>query len=260
MNTSPGHVLIVDDEKNIRRGLRAVLRKDGHTVQTAVSAEEALTVLQTFSCEVAIVDICMPGLSGTELLAQIRTHWPHTAVILLTGNGTLESAMMAVKEGAYDYLLKPAPPDLIRQTLQEALTSVRQQREQLLFLQSLRTGLQRLEGDTAVSPWPQPPVKQLTLGALQIDLQAHKVRHNNQSISLTPTEYRLLITLADRPGEAVDYQTLAQLVLDYEAELWEAKELIKRHVFSLRQKIEPDSSQPSLILNVRGVGYRTPRS
>ncbi len=260
MNTHPGKILIVDDEKNIRRGLRAVLTKDGHAVQMAASAEEALAVLETFPCEAAVVDICMPGLSGTELLAQIRARWPYTAVILLTGNGTLESAMTAVKEGAYAYLLKPAAPAVIRQTLEEALIASRQQREQALFLESLRSGLRRLEGDTAVTPTPQSVPDYLTLGPLQIDLQAHEVRRDNQPISLTPTEYRLLVTLSDRPGQVLDYQTLVQLTLDYEAEVWEAKELIKRHVFTLRQKIEPDPAQPSLILNVRGVGYRSPRA
>jgi two-component system response regulator MtrA len=107
--------------------------------------------------------------------------------------------------------------------------------------------------------FPRPASNHLTLGPLQIDLQAHEVRRDNQPISLTPTEYRLLVTLAERPGQALDYQTLVRLILDYEAELWEAKELIKRHVFTLRQKIEPDPAQPALILNVRGVGYRTLR-
>lgn len=259
MNTHPGKILIVDDEKNIRRGLRAILTKDGHAVQMAASAEEALDILQKFPCEAAVVDICLPDLSGTDLLAQIRSRWPYTAVILLTGNGTLESAMTAVKEGAYAYLLKPAAPAVIRQTLEEALAASRQQREQALFLESLRTGLQRLGGDTAVIPNPKTAPNHLTLGPLQIDLQAHDVRRDSQSISLTPTEYRLLVTLAERPGQALDYQTLALLVLEYEVEVWEAKELIKRHVFTLRQKIEPDPAQPALILNVRGVGYRIPR-
>jgi DNA-binding response OmpR family regulator len=66
----------------------------------------------------------------------------------------------------------------------------------------------------------------------------------------------LLLTLAERAGEVVDYITLVQLSLDYQAEPWEAKELIKRHVFSLRQKIEPEPSAPRYILNVRGIGYR----
>jgi two-component system, OmpR family, response regulator RpaB len=73
---------------------------------------------------------------------------------------------------------------------------------------------------------------------------------------LTPTEYRLLHLLVEQGGAVVDYVSLVRLTLDYDAELYEAKELIKRHIFTLRQKIEDDPAQPKLILNARGVGYR----
>ena len=93
-------------------------------------------------------------------------------------------------------------------------------------------------------------------GDLHIDLQAYEVRKGAEVVSLTPSEFQLLVALANRPGEVIDYITLVRLALDYEAESWEAKELIKRHIFALRQKIEQDPSAPQLILNVRGVGYR----
>jgi DNA-binding response OmpR family regulator len=94
------------------------------------------------------------------------------------------------------------------------------------------------------------------VGDLLIDLLTYEVRQGDRSISLTPTEFQLLVTLAERAGEVIDYISLVQLALEYEAESWEAKELIKRHIFGLRQKIEPEPSSPRYILNVRGVGYR----
>jgi len=113
----PGKFLIVDDETNIRTGLKAILTRDGHQVMDVGSAEEALPVLETFPCEVTIVDIRMPGMSGLDLLNKIRTRWPAVAIILLTGHGTLETAMRAVKEGAHDYRIKPAQPEAIRQAV-----------------------------------------------------------------------------------------------------------------------------------------------
>ena len=259
LDTEPGKILIVDDEANIRAGLKAILTKDGHRVKDVGGAEDALPVLETFPCEVAIVDIRMAGMSGIELLHEIRVRWPHISVIMLTGHGTLETAMTAVKEGAYDYLLKPSQPDAIRQTVAEALIATRRNREQNEMLESLRTSLERLGVLPATTPTAVGTVadrRPIFIGDLKIDLQAHEVRRNNVPIPLTPSEFQLLVVLAVREGQVVDYVTLVQLTLDYEAEPWEAKELIKRHVFSLRKKIEPEPASPQYVLNVRGVGYR----
>jgi len=259
MASHPGKVLIVDDEVNIRKGLRTILNKDGHQVRDVGTAEEALQAMETFPVETAIVDIRMPGMSGTDLLATIRRRWPHVTVILLTGHGTLESAMTAVKEGAHDYLLKPAQPETIREVLGDALAASRRRHDQDQLLQTLRDGLQRLEvlpGKETTPSASHPVQRRLATGDLEIDLQAHLVLKGGEEIELTPSEYNLLVTLAQRAGEVVDYVSLVNLALEYEAELWEAKELIKRHVFTLRQKIEPEPGEPRYVRNVRGVGYR----
>ncbi|MFQ5434396.1 MAG: response regulator transcription factor [Anaerolineae bacterium] len=259
-NISPGRILIVDDEANIRSGLRAVLTRAGHEVQDVDSVAAALSLLPSFACETAIVDVRMPGGSGIELLRQIRQQWPHISVIMLTGQGTLESAMTAVREGAFDYLLKPAQPAEIRRVANLAITTARRRREHERLVQTLQAGLQRLEtlpplsetlvAQTAVSP------RFLRVSQLVIDTQAYTVACGDNPVPLTPTEYKLLVTLAAQLGIAISYTDLARQVLDYEAEPWEAKELVKRHVFSLRQKIEDDPSLPQMLLNVRGVGYR----
>ena len=274
MAVSPGKILIVDDEPNIRKGLRAILVRDGHEVHDAGTGEEALELLQTLAIEAAIVDIRMPGMSGTNLLAAVRARWPSLSVILLTGHGTLETAIAAVRQGAHDYLLKPAQPDEIRAVVNRALAAARREREESQLLDTMRGALQRLDGladrgeqaaklpgaETKSADMPASATSRernkLTVGDLHIDLAAHQALRRDAPLSLTPTEYQLLLVLAQRQGEALDYVTLARLVLEYEAELWEAKELIKRHVFALRQKIEPDPGKPVYVVNVRGVGYR----
>ena len=256
---APGRILIVDDEENIRKGLRAILLKDGHEVTDIDSAEGALRLLETFTFDVAIVDIRMPGMAGVELLHEIRNQWPYVAVILLTGHATLESAMKALKDGAQDYLLKPAPPNEIRESVSDAVIASRRQREQALLMNSLRTSMERLgELPETVKPaGDERARRQLKIGDLISDPQSHQVWRDGQPISLTPSEFQLLLTLSERSGQVIEYVMLVQLSLDYVAEHWEAKELIKRHIFSLRQKIEPEPSTPIYILNVRGVGYRT---
>lgn len=256
----PGKILLVDDETNIREGLKAVLQKDGHEVRDVASANAALALLPDFHAEAAVLDIRMPGITGMELLAAIKVQRPYLAAIMLTGHGTLETAMTAVKEGAFDYLLKPAKPDMLREIVMRALTAARRQREQAALLETLQVGMQRLQQLPATPPFSQPAAMPaanlLQIGDLVINRATYEVWYAEKLLSLTPTEYSLLLTLAEQAGAVMDYITLTRTVLDYEAEPWEAKELIKRHVYSLRQKLEPQPDQPQFILNVRGVGYR----
>lgn len=253
----PGKILLVDDETNIREGLKAILQKDGHEVRDVAAGADALALLPTFAAEAAVLDIRMPGISGTELLTEIKARWPHLAVIMLTGHGTLETAITAVKEGAFDYLLKPAKADALREVVTRALVESRRQREQAALLQTLQIGLQRLQQLPATPAFSQPaPLPILRVGDLVINRAAYEVRRQGQPLALTPAEYQVLLALAERNGAVMDYVTLVQVALDYEAEPWEAKELIKRHIYTLRQKVETQPEQPQCILNVRGVGYR----
>jgi DNA-binding response OmpR family regulator len=259
MNTISGQVLVVEDGVNIRAGLHDTLVEDGHAVTAVGSGEEALASLASADYDVAIVDIRMPGMSGIELLQLVRERWEYLAVILLTGHGDVESAMAAVRAGAHDYLLKPARPKIIRQIVAEAIAASRRRKEEGQLMVSLRTSLARLEslaGNPAPGTMPAATVQSLKLGDLRIGLQTHEVRRNGTLVHLSPTEFKLLVTLASRPGEVIDYVTLAQLSLGYETTLWEAKELTKRHVSTVRSKIEPDPADPRYLLNVRGVGYR----
>jgi DNA-binding winged helix-turn-helix (wHTH) protein len=98
--------------------------------------------------------------------------------------------------------------------------------------------------------------QQLTLGNLRINLQAHEVHIGSKPVHLTLTEFRLLVALAMNFGEGLDYISLVRKCLGYEAELLEAKGLIKRHICALRRKIEPTPANPRYIINIRGVGYR----
>ena len=141
MDSISGQILIAEDEANIRAGLCDVLGQDGHAVNDVGSGEEALAVLATGLFDAAIVDIRMPGMSGIELLQSIQARWDHLAVIILTGHGELDSAMAALKAGAHDYMLKPAQPETIRQTVLEAVRVSRARRERSRLLDAMRSGL-----------------------------------------------------------------------------------------------------------------------
>ena len=201
----------------------------------------------------------MPGMTGGEVLEKIRERWPATRVVMLTGHGTLETAMAAIRAGAHDYLLKPAQPDTIRETIRQASTVALQQKESASLLKALRSGLNRI--DALASPGHEDKesgneARHLSAGEITIDLRAHEVRVRGALVSLSPMEFSLLSVLASHLNEAVDYMTLVREGLGYEAQPWETKDLIKRHVFALRRKIGPDPSNPRYLLNVRSIGYR----
>jgi DNA-binding NtrC family response regulator len=106
-------VLIVDDEKNIRRALRMVLSGKDYTVSDCASAEEAVRLMQAEPVDVVLLDIKLPGMDGIELLSRIRKDWPMTEVIMISGHGTIQDAVGATRLGAYDFLEKPLDADRV---------------------------------------------------------------------------------------------------------------------------------------------------
>lgn len=118
-----GRILVVDDEEGLREALAEKLRHSGHTVETAASAEEALSGLTRFGPDLIVTDLRMPGLSGLELLEKVRESLPDVAVVVMTGNEDMESAVAAMKAGAFDYLVKPVRlahvDDLVTRCLRE---------------------------------------------------------------------------------------------------------------------------------------------
>jgi nitrogen regulation protein NR(I) len=114
------HVLIVDDELNIRRVLAAMLKRDGYEVTTAADGEQALAVLQRTPIHVVVTDLVMPRLGGMQLLERVRAEYPDIPVILITAHGTVDSAVAALKAGAFDYVTKPFEQEELRKVIAKA--------------------------------------------------------------------------------------------------------------------------------------------
>ena len=114
------HVLIVDDEMNIRRVLAAMLKRDGYEVTTAADGEQALAVLQKTPVHVVVTDMVMPKVGGMELLRRVGADYPDVPVILITAHGTVDSAVMALKAGAFDYITKPFEQEELKKVIAKA--------------------------------------------------------------------------------------------------------------------------------------------
>ncbi len=132
-------VLVVDDEETIRNLLQRTLEETGYTVVTAANGEEALHEVSQREPEVMLLDIKMPGLSGMDVLTKLTTDWPDICVVMVTAMGDTQTAVKAMKLGAYDYITKPFKPTDVVQKVQEALNK----RESLLQKKRLSLELQQ---------------------------------------------------------------------------------------------------------------------
>ena len=114
------HVLIVDDEVNIRRVLAAMLKREGYEVTTAADGEQALGVLNKTPVHVVVTDLVMPRLGGMELLRRVSADFPDVPVIVITAHGSVDSAVAALKAGAFDYITKPFEQDDLKKVIAKA--------------------------------------------------------------------------------------------------------------------------------------------
>jgi response regulator RpfG family c-di-GMP phosphodiesterase len=130
---SAPEILVVDDEQSIREALRQYLTHCGYTVTSCSDAESALEAFESCPSPIVLTDLMMPGLSGEELLREIKKRAPLTEVILMTGYGTIDSAVSAIKSGAYDYVIKPFKMDALLHTLEKATTHRNLVRENILL-------------------------------------------------------------------------------------------------------------------------------
>ena len=114
-------ILIIDDEKNIREGLSAALELDGYSVKLAANGAEGLALIEKGDIDLVITDLRMPGISGEEVLAKVRGESPGIPVIVLTGHGSIDTAVDAMRNGAYDFLTKPLSLDRLSLIVKRAL-------------------------------------------------------------------------------------------------------------------------------------------
>ncbi|MDY7039911.1 MAG: response regulator transcription factor [Chloroflexota bacterium] len=255
-------ILVVDDEPSVCVALEAVLVREGYEVLTAHSGAEALQIMEQEPVALALLDLNMPGMDGLQLMGEIRNHWPDTVMMILTGYGTLESALGSLRHGAHDYLLKPSSPADIKTSVRKGLEKRWEQLRRKQLLTRIEADVRALtENDSDVGPVPPlaaeeaKPEPVLKIGELVIDLYKHSVILKGRLVNLTPTEFDTLVALARKPGRVLSCAELVKEVQGYECEEREARGVIKTHISHLRQKLEPDPVNPCYVINVRGVGY-----
>jgi len=263
MNRS-GHILVVDDEANLRQTVARVLQRAGFEVTTAASGKEGLTLLSQQVFDLVFMDIRMPDMTGLETLQTINANYPKLPVILFTGQPDLNSAVSALRQGAMDYLQKPLKPELIIERAKTVLFNLerdRRKKDLQTQIEILQAELRDLENGEGTEPSLEDKgsngdERYLKRGNLILDLHTQRVIVGNQTIDLSPTAFSYLIVLARHAPNIVDYQTLVTEAQGYQTDAREAQELTKWHIHQIREVIEPDAQRPIFIINVRGIGYR----
>jgi len=221
------HILIVDDDTRLRELLNKFLSQNGFRVSTASNAAEARQRLSALDFDLIVLDVMMPGESGLDLAMQIR-RIDDVPILMLTAMGEAKDRIAGLETGVDDYLGKPYEP-----------------RELLLRLQNI------LRRNKAAAEPSGEPVRRVTFGPMEFDLELGELTQKGKRVSLTDAEIALLRALAVRLGEVVSRETLSKSVGAAVNE-----RAIDVQVTRLRRKIEPDPSFPRYLRTVRGQGYR----
>jgi two-component system KDP operon response regulator KdpE len=224
--TGERRVLVVDDERQLLRAMRVILREAGFEVATAGSVQEALDALAVRPPDAAILDLILPDGNGVDICRSIR-EWSEMPIIVLSAVGDEAEKVRALEAGADDYVTKPFGTEELIARLRAALR---------------RAG----RGE------PDEPV--LRAEGLELDLVAHQVTVNGDVVHLTPTEYELLRVLMQNRGRLMTHRALL-------GEVWgpgfeDDTQVLRVHVANLRRKIEPAPSSPRHVLTDPGIGYR----
>lgn len=251
-----GKILIVDDEKASRKSLKDILRLEGYTVTDKENGEDALGVLENEEFDLMLLDLKMPGMSGLEVLEKAVEVSPNTKIIMLTAHGSLESSIEALRQGAHDYLLKPAAPADILASVERGISKGSDEHRKRQLLDQMEASLQELKDAEGMEASTESPRSLFTLGEeVKVDLERREIWHGNQKVSLTPTEGKLMKVLMENRGRVLSHRELVLLVQGYQTTDWEAPEIMRPLVSRLRRKLATFVGGGDWIVNVRGTGY-----
>jgi two-component system, OmpR family, alkaline phosphatase synthesis response regulator PhoP len=221
-------LLVVDDDPDILRVLKANLELYGFDPLLAGSWSEAQELLNTCLPELIILDLGLPDGDGMEICRQLKDVYPKVPIIMLTARDRVSDKVMGLESGADDYIVKPF--------------------ETLELMARIKACLRR----------SGPLEKKIVIGELTVDLRAGSVFVKNSPVTLTPREYELLCLLLKHRGEVVSRDFIRKAIWK-SSRLYSWSRVIDVHIQHLRQKIEKDPSNPRYLLTVPGMGYKFPQ-
>ena len=231
----PEQILVVEDELSLRETLAYNLKKDGYRVETVGDGRAAVEAARRLKPDLVVLDLMLPELDGFEVARILRKEMT-TAILMLTARDDEIDRVVGLEVGADDYLTKPF-------SMRELLARVKAQ------LRRTRMIREEMGRDSQAAPH-----ELLTFEGLVIDQTRREVTRDGSPLALKPKEYELLLFLAQHRGQMLSREFILERVWgwDYIGD----SRTVDVHVRWLRQKIEPDASNPQRIVTVRGGGYR----
>ena len=221
------HILIVDDEVNMRRGLRDNLEFEGYEVSEAIDGSDALETLKNINPDLIVLDVMMPKISGFDVCKQLRKDGDDTPIILLTAKGEEIDKVLGLEIGADDYVQKPF---------------------------SVRELLARIKAILRRSGNASKDDKNIVIGLLTLDFKKYTALKANKEEKLSHKEFEILRYLLDHEEEIVDRHELLKNVWGYNEQ--PTTRTVDNFIVRLRQRIETDPSNPRHIITVHGSGYK----
>jgi len=219
-----GRVLVVDDDSSLSEMLTIVLRSEGFEPRVCSTGDQAMGMVREFKPDLVLLDLMLPGKDGVDVCRQIRGE-SGVPIIMLTAKSDTIDIVVGLESGADDYVVKPfKPKELVAR---------------------LRARLRTYEDEAPET---------LEIGDLDIDVAGHTVKRGRESLSLTPLEFDLLVCLARKPWQVFTREILLERVWGYRHAA--DTRLVNVHVQRLRSKVERDPENPTIVLTVRGVGYK----
>jgi DNA-binding response OmpR family regulator len=219
-------ILVVDDERTLLHFMQQYLEEEGYEVVTVDSGPKAVRSFYQERPDLVLLDVMMPGMDGWEVCARLR-EMADTPIVLLTAKDSEGDKLRGFRLGVDDYVTKP------------------------FSFAELAARIKAVLGRAAAEA--EPP-KKVRGESLCVDFKRREVQVDGRIVDLTPNEFRLLAALSRRLGEAVAHQELVREVWGDLREV--SPSALRRYIWFLRQKIEPDPSSPQRLLTVRGYGYR----
>ena len=219
-------ILVVDDEEKIVRVLEAYLKKENFEVLKAYSGKDALELFSNNQIDLVILDLMLLDVSGEHVCKEIRKT-SRVPIIMLTAKSTEEDLLKGLSLGADDYIYKPFSPRTV--------------------MAKTKAVLRRVSNDSLMGETKQ-------FDNLIINFSSTEVKKNGKTILLTPTEFKILLTLAKAPGRTFTRDQLIDFALEGNFDGFDRS--IDTYIKSLRKKIEDDRKNPKFVKTVRGVGYK----
>lgn len=222
-------VLVVEDEPQMRKFIRASLSSHGYRVVEAERTSDAVSLLTSHNPAIMLLDLGLPDGDGVELTRQLR-EWTRVPIVVLSARGREDDKISALDAGADDYLTKPFAVNEL--------------------LARMRVALRHAQASAMTGPASQ----MLVFGDVRIDLVRREVFRNDEELHLTPIEYKLLLMMAQNAGKVLTHRQILK-------EIWgpsyaNQTHYVRVHMAELRKKIEAEPARPKLLATEPGVGYR----